>query len=581
MNKTKNNHSKNQEGSKKRYKKRTVKQNTPGQLRVCTLSGTDMIGRNANIIEYGDEILIVDFGFGFPGVELPGIDYLIPNYKYLVKNKHKIKGILITHGHMDHMGGLSFVMDKLDYPPIYAGRFANKLIEGRLQEANMSEKSKLINVRRGESIKLGSFKAQFIGVTHSIPDAFSIFIESPKGNVLVTGDYKIDYDPVSEKETEYDRLKGLRGKVDLMLGESTNAPRDGKAKSGKEIGQNIEELIMAHDGRIVVAAFSSIISRLYSVIKSAQKANRKVVISGRSLTNSVKIARELRYIDIPDNVLVPEQSMHKYQDDQILFLCTGSQAERYGALNRISLGEHKYFKIKPKDKILLAASEIPTNITDIAQMTDRLVRKGADIVQNDMWDIHESGHGLKEDMQIYHDLVQPKAVMPVHGELTRRYKAKINYVDWGMDEEDVYLTDDGHTWIFDGRKWKQGPILESNPILVDGLGIDDIGDVVIKDRRQLSEYGMVCVALNLSSKNKKMIGRPRFVSRGFVYVKNSTELFKKLEDITVSTHKDWQNKAYKSKKYDTRDLIYQIEKALSKEVYNQTEREPMILVAIV
>lgn len=547
-------------------------------LKVITLGGTETVGQNSNLIEYGDDILVVDYGFTFPGAEHLGIDYLIPNFHYLKANKHKVRGILITHGHLDHTGGLTYLLPELDYPPIYGGEFALALIKERLKEAHMEDKVKLIKVRRNQEVQLGQFKAKFIGVTHSIPNAFSIFVSSPKGNVFFSGDYKIDLKPANEPQTDYTALKELRGKVDLALMESTNASRKGKVLSETEVEQNLENLLRQYDGRIIVSMFSSLVSRIYSTVKIAQRLNRKVFISGRSLQTSLRIAQELGYINIPSDLVLPEEKLKEYPDNKILYICTGSQGERYAALNRIARDEHKYFKLKPTDLVVMSASEIPDNVTQIAKMTDMLLKHGVELIQSDTPGIHSSGHGLIEDMRIMYELIQPKAVMPIHGNLTMRYKNKKNLLSWGADPENVFLTQDGYVWEFINGKWQQTSTIEADPILIDGLGVGDIGEIVLRDREQLSQYGMVVVVLNLSSKGKKLIGRPRFVSRGFVYNKASKELFNELEEIVVMSHREWLNSG-KAKKI--KDLQYDTEKKLKKFILKKTEREPVILVATV
>lgn len=563
---------------KRHFRRRNPHQNhsvetRKDQLKVCTLSGTEEVGRNCNFVEFDDDIIIIDCGFSFPGQELLGIDYLIPNVAYLKRNKHKIKAILITHGHLDHTGGLEYILPELDYPPIYGGKFANALIASKLKEAEILNKVKLHNIDRSTKITIGKFHVTFIGVTHSIPNAFSIFVQSPKGNVFFSGDYKIDTDPANEAETDYDSLKQLRGKVDLALMESTNSRTEGKAKSGTEIAENLEDIIAKHSGRIMVAAFSSIISRLYSVIKIAEKTNRKVFISGRSLQNSIAIAQEQGYITVPQGLILSERTLQKYQDNQVMFICTGSQAERFSALNRVSLGEHTYFKVKQGDLIILSSSEIPVNVAKISEMTDRLIKRGADLVQNSFMQVHESGHGLKEDMRIMYKLTEPRYVMPIHGSLTMRYYNKKNYVSWGTPSDKVLLTSDGQVWIYDGRDWKREKQIESKPVMIDGLGVGDIGDIVLKDRNQLAEYGMVAVIMNLNNKTHQLIGRLNFLSRGFVYVKNSQKLFQELENIVRETHREWLS----SKKLDRKELRKLLETRLSKYIYKKTEREPMIL----
>jgi len=560
-----------------------MKENSKEFLKLCTLSGAAEIGRNCNFVEYGNEIVVIDAGYSFPGQEMYGIDYLIPNVSYLKKNKEKVKAILITHGHLDHTGALKWILPELGYPPVYAGGFAKALIEVKMKEYKMENKVKIISVDRKSTINIGrNFKATFIGINHSIPDAFSIFLQSPRGNIFFSGDYKIDMSPANEPQTDYEKLRQLRGKIDLALMESTNASNPGKAPSETEIFQNLGELISQQKGRVIVAAFSSLITRLYSLVEVAKRTNRKIVLSGKSLEQSIDIARQKNYIKIDDDLIIKERSMSKYPDNELLLLCTGSQAERFAALNRISLNEHKYIKIKKGDLIIMSSSEIPENISSIEKMTDRLINLGADLVKDSAeLKIHSTGHGNQEDMKMMYNLIQPKYIMPIHGPLTFRYFNKQNFVRWGVDEKNVFLTDDGQTWHFNGYSWNRGKKIESKPILIDGLGVGDIGDIVLKDRKQLSEYGIFTVVLNISSKNKRIIGRPRFISRGFIYMKGSRELRQEIENLVMDIHRDWLNQSHRTKTFKDEELKERIEKELSKLIYKRTEREPIILTAII
>ncbi len=550
-------------------------------LRVCTLSGTNEIGRNSNFIELGNEILIIDAGNTFPDADMFGIDYLIPNTSYLQKKKKNIKGILITHGHQDHMAALPYILRDLGFPTIYAGPFAAALIREKLREFDLLSKSKIVTVRRREEIQLGSFKVKFIGVTHSIPDSYAIFVQSPKGNVFFSGDYKIDTQPANEPETDYESLIALRGKVDLALMESTNAYRKGKAISETEVAKTLENVVTKHKGRVIVAAFASLVTRLYSLMQIAKKSGRKVVLAGRSLETAIAIAREQKYIDIPDDLIISEKNMSKFRDDQLLILSTGSQAERYAVLNRIALNEHKFIKAKKTDLVVMSSSEIPENVSKIEKMTDRLIRQGMDVLKSSEREIHATGHGLQEDIKMMYEYVEPKYIMPVHGSLTFRYQNKKNYVGWGHDPEKVLLTDDGMTWELVGNEWRRGSRVESKPILIDGLGIGDIGDVVLKDRRQLSQYGMFVVIMNISKPTKRLIGNLKFISRGFVYMKASQKLLREIENNVKDVHRKWYDSERDKKKLDERALIENVERDVSRYIKRKTEREPIVLPVVI
>lgn len=552
-------------------------------LKLCTLSGTTEIGRNSNFIQYKDEIVMVDAGYSFPGQEMYGIDYLIPNTKYLKKHKKDIKAILITHGHLDHIGALRWILPELDYPPIYAGGFAKSLIEEKMKEYKLEKKVKIFSVDRKSKINIGKyFKASFIGINHNIPDAFSIFIESPKGNIFFSGDFKFDLTPANEPQSDYEKLKSLRGRIDLALIESTNATIPGKAPSERMISDNLLEIIANQKGRVIVSAFSSLITRLYSLIEIAKKTNRKVLLAGRSLDQAIKIARENRYIKVDDGLLIKDKDVNKYPDNQLLILCTGSQGERFAVLNRVSLNEHKNIKIKKGDLVIMSSSEIPENISSIERMTDRLIALGAELMKDTVnMKIHSTGHGNQEDIRAMIDFIKPRNVMPIHGSLTFRYFNKQNLKKWGINPNNIHLTDDGQMWEYTGKYWKRGKKIESKPILIDGLGVGDIGDMVLKDRKQLAEYGIFTVILNLSANTHKVIGKPKFLSRGFIYFKHSQDLLKEITNTIFDTHRMWLSQQGKAKKVDYDKLREELEKSLSKLIYKRTEREPIIMIAIV
>lgn len=552
-------------------------------LKLCTLSGTSEIGRNSNFIQYKDEIIMIDAGYSFPGQEMYGIDYLIPNTKYLKSHKRDIKAILITHGHLDHIGALRWILPDLDYPPIYAGGFAKSLIQAKMKEYKMDKKVKIYSVDRKSKIQIGKyFKASFIGINHSIPDAFSIFIESPKANVFFSGDFKFDLTPANEPQSDYEKLKSLRGRVDLALIESTNATVPGRAPSEKMISENLLEVISSQKGRVIVSAFSSLITRLYSLIDIAKKTNKKVLLAGRSLDLAIKIARDNGYIKVENELFIKDKDINKYPDNQLLILCTGSQGERFAVLNRISLNEHRNIKIKKGDLVIMSSSEIPENISNIERMTDRLIGLGAELMKDTVnMKIHSTGHGNQEDIKAMVDFIRPRYIMPIHGSLTFRYFNKLNLEKWGVNPNNILLTGDGQVWEYAGGYWKRGRDVESKPILIDGLGVGDIGDMVLKDRKQLAEYGIFSVILNLSANTNRILGKPKFVSRGFIYFKNSQDLLKEITNTIFDSHRIWLGKQGKSKKPDYLSLQEDLEKSLGKVIYKKTEREPIIMVSII
>lgn len=540
-------------------------------LKICTLSGTNEVGRNCNFVEYGNDILVVDCGFSFPGEEMYGIDYLLPNTKYLSSKKRNIKGILITHGHLDHIGALAYILPDLGFPTVYAGEFARAIIEEKLKEANLIKKVKIVTVKHNIDIKLGVFNIRFLEVSHSIPDSSSIFIQSPRGNVFFSGDYKID------EKSDLSKIESLKGKVDIALLESTYAGKPGKAKSEADVAVNLEKVIAQHKGRVIVAAFASLVSRLSSLIEIAKRNGKKVVISGRSLHTILRIAVDQRYINIPDNLIISEKEMNKYEDSKLMIITTGSQAERYAALNRIALGEHAGIKGKKGDLILMSSSEIPGNAGKIERMTDGLISLGVDLLKNGEEEIHASGHGMQEDMKQFYNLLKPKYVIPVHGSLTMRYFSKKNYVEWGHNSDHVLLTADGQMWEYENSFCRKTTNIESRPILVDGLGTRDTGDIVLRDRKQLAEFGFLTIVLNLHSVTGNLIGNPRFVSRGFIYMKTGGALLKEIENIVSDVHREWKKKHRKEKA----ELVEEIEKRVGRYVYKKTEREPIILTAII
>lgn len=567
----------------KSFKKRpglTTKPNTP-HIKLATLSGNNEVGRNCSFLEDRSTIIIVDAGLSFPEQELFGIDYMIPNLDYLKKNKQKVKAIFITHGHLDHIGALPHMLQLLGFPKIYAGSFAARLIKQKLKDhREIESKVRIIEVARNEKIQVNNFSVQFIGVTHSIPHAYSLFVKTQVGNIFFSGDFKIDETPANEQQTDYDTLRSLRGQVDLALIESTNSTSSGKATSETQVSTTIEDLMKQAKGRVFIASFASQVSRLYVVSQTAAKLNKKIVLVGRSLKDAFRIARELNYIQIPENLFIAPQDAGKHPDNQLVFLCTGSQGEHYGAMNLLSLGQNRSVKIKPGDKVILSSSEIPGNEYKIGKMTDRLIRLGADLITNKLDTVHATGHGLQDDIKTMHDLIQPKKVMPIHGTLTMRYFNKLNFKNWGVRDEDILLTEDGQVWQFAKNIVRKDKAIPSKPVLIDGMGISDVGEVVLRDREQLAEYGMICIVINLTQKRKEIWGKVRFASRGFIYMNKSKELLSDLEKHINSVHKKWLEQSKSKKKFEMKELRETLNSEIAKFLFDRTKREPVIQVVL-
>lgn len=551
-----------------------------GYVKLGTLSGNSEVGRNCSFVEDRKTIILIDAGLSFPEQEIFGIDYLIPNLNYLKQNKEKVKAIFITHGHLDHIGALPYILPELGFPKIYAGRFAAELIKNKIKEFSFFDKVRIIETDRGTSIDIDNFRMKFVGVTHSIPHAYSLFLETKAGNIFFSGDFKIDEQPANEQQTDYDSLRELRGKIDLALIESTNSTSAGKSTSETDVAVTITELIRTAPGRVFIASFASQVSRLYVVSKIAASLDKKIVLAGRSLKDAFQIARDLKYIDLPDSLFVPPAHINKYDPKQLVILCTGSQGEHYGAMNMISRGEHRAIKLKPSDRVILSSSEIPGNEYKIGKMTDRLIQAGVELITNKLDTVHATGHGLQEDLRTMYELIQPKNVMPIHGTLTMRYFNKLNFKKWGMPDKNIFLTEDGFLWQVSRESISKLKSIPSKPVLVDGMGISDVGDVVLGDREKLAEYGMICVVLNLSQKQRHIIGQVNFASRGFIYMNKSKELLQQLDKKVRSIHQDWLDESRKTNRYEVKLLKEKLGKSVSDFLYSKTKREPIVLIVV-
>ncbi len=554
-----------------REKTRTDKN---GKLRVMSLGGLGEIGKNITVFEYGEDIVIIDAGMGFPDDDMLGIDLVIPDISYLVKNAEKIRGILITHGHEDHIGGVPYILRQINVP-IYGTRLSLGIIEGKLDEINPGYDPDLYTVEAGDVINLGVFKAEFIHVNHSIADACAIALKTPVGTVFHSGDFKLDVSPIDGLMMDLTRI-GEIGKagVQLLLCESTNAERAGYTPSERTVGSSLERIFVQYeDKRLIIATFSSNIHRVQQIINASAKHGRKVAVIGRSMVNVIGAAAELGYMDLPDGILIDVGEIKKYKPEQITLITTGSQGEPMSALYRIAFSEHDKVKIKPNDVVILSSSAIPGNEKLVGKIVNALIKNGVKVVNDSVEEVHVSGHACKEEIKLLMALLKPKYFMPIHGEERHLFANKENAEFMGIPSQNIFISEIGKVLEIDKKGARFNGIVPSGRILVDGSGVGDIGSVVLRDRKILSEDGLVVVVATVDTNGGYVVSGPDIISRGFVYVKESEELVERARKIAEAT----LNRVI-SKGYDERIQIKGlIRDELSKFIYKETKRRPMIL----
>ena len=548
-----------------------------GKLRVIPLGGLQEIGKNMTAFEYGDDIVVIDAGLGFPDDEMLGVDLVIPDISYLVKNAHKIRGILITHGHEDHIGAIPYLLQQINVP-IYGTRLSLGIIEGKLDENPPEYDPELYTVEAGDVINLGVFKAEFIHVNHSIADACAISLKTPVGTVFHTGDFKLDVSPIDGKMMDIVRI-GEIGKagVELLLCESTNAERGGYTPSERTVGSSLERIFAQYESRrLIIATFSSNIHRVQQIINCSAKHGRKVAVIGRSMTNVIGAAAELGYMELPDDVLIDITEVKKYKPEQLTLITTGSQGEPMSALYRIAFGEHDKVKLNASDVVVLSSSAIPGNEKLIGKIINALVKNGVKVVNDSVEEVHVSGHACREELKLMMALTKPKYVMPIHGEYRHLYANKEIAEFMGIPSQNIFVSEVGKVLEIDRKSAKFNGTVTAGNVLVDGAGVGDIGNVVLRDRKHLSEDGLVVVVATVDMKGAYVLSGPDIVSRGFVYVKESEELMKQARLIATEA----LNKALSKKNYDFTYIKSELRDALAKFIYKETRRKPMILPVI-
>lgn len=543
------------------------------KLKVIPLGGLQEIGKNITAFEYGNDIIVVDGGLAFPEDDMLGIDLVIPDISYLVKNKEKVRGIILTHGHEDHIGAMPYILKDLNVP-VYGTRLTLGLLKIKLDEHDMTSIVELNNVEPGETIELGAFKVEFIHTNHSIPDAVALALHTPVGIIVHTSDFKIDYTPIEGEPIDLARLAELGNKgVLLLMCDSTNVERPGFTMSERTVGDTFDEIFVNARGRIIVASFASNIHRIQQIIDASFKFGRKVAIVGRSMVNAVNVATELGYLNAPEGTLVDIDQIGRYPANMTTIITTGSQGEPMSALSRIAASEHRKVGILPGDLIIISASPIPGNEKSIFRVINELFKKGADVIYESLADVHVSGHACQEELKLVHNLVKPKFFMPVHGEY-RHLKQHANMAhSMGMPMENIFMMETGKILELTSDSAKINGSVPSGRVLVDGLGIGDVGSIVLRDRKLLSQDGLIVVVITTEKESGQIIAGPDIISRGFVYVREAEDLMEDAREVIKKTLSKCEGKG----KNDWSAKKGLIKDDLREYLFEKTKRKPMIL----
>ena len=548
-----------------------MKKSNGGKLKIIPLGGLEQIGMNITAFEYEDSIIVVDCGLAFPEDDMLGIDLVIPDITYLKDNYEKVKGFVITHGHEDHIGALPYVLREIN-APIYATKLTIGLIENKLKEHNLLRTTKRKTIKHGQSINLGCFRIEFIKTNHSIQDASALAIYSPAGIVVHTGDFKVDYTPVFGDAIDLQRFAeiGKKGVLALMC-DSTNAERKGFTMSERTVGKTFDNLFAEHKNtRIIIATFASNVDRVQQIINSAYKYGRKVVVEGRSMVNVIGTASELGYLNVPDNTLIDIDEMKNYPDEQMVLITTGSQGESMAALSRMAANIHKKVSIKPGDTIIFSSNPIPGNEKAVSKVINELSMKGAKVI---FQDVHVSGHACQEEIKLIYSLVRPKYAIPVHGEYRHLTAQKHVVEDLGIPKENIFILASGNVLEMDENSAQVTGSVQTGAILVDGLGVGDVGNIVLRDRQHLAEDGIMIVVMTLERHSNVVLAGPDIVSRGFVYVRESEDLMEHAKEVVENALDSCLDRNIT----DWGKIKNVVKDALSDFLWKRTKRSPMIL----
>ncbi len=585
-------------GAKPKFKGRVFRSNRPGprpdatpqtqtkvvrapsgdKLRIMVLGGCEEVGRNCTLIEYKNDIVLVDMGLQFPEEDMPGVDYIIPNMSYLKGKEKNIRGVIITHGHYDHIGAIPHTVPNIGNPPIYALPMSAAIIKRRQEDFHTRQLNVKIT-KVSDVLRLGNLTVSFFHINHSIPDAVGIVIDTPAGRVCHTGDWKFDFHPEGTEHADFQQIAAL-GKegVLVLMGDSTNANHEGHQISEKVIGEELTSIIEKAPGRVIVGTFASLLARVKQIIEASERLGKKVAIDGYSMKTNVEIAKTMGFIKCNQSTLIKPEQMDGYPDEKIVLICTGAQGEKNAALNRIANNEHRSVRVRETDTVIFSSSVIPGNEGSVQRLMDTLYRKGANVINYKMMDVHAGGHAKKEDIKLMLALFKPKFYVPIEGNhFLLRENAKVAY-SMGWSKDNVFIVDNGQVMEF----WKDGGMLTKEKIVtdyvfVDGLGVGDVSQVVLRDRQVLAEDGMVIVIAQIEKKTGKIVGYPDIISRGFIFMKEHQELIKATRDQVKKAIDDNDPKSAADPKY-TRDRIRD---EIGKFLFQKTERRPMILPVII
>ena len=544
------------------------------KLKIIPLGGLHEVGKNITVFEYEDEILVIDCGLSFPEDDMLGIDLVIPDITYLEKNADKIKGMIITHGHEDHIGAVPYVLKKINMP-VYAPKLAMGLIKNKLEEHRILRSSKLIEVTEGQTIKFGKyFNVEFISSTHSIPDSFMLAIKTPIGTVLHTGDFKIDFTPIDGKMMNFGRIAELGNEGILaLMSDSTNSERKGTTMSESSIGPVFDKLFEGCTKRIVIATFASNVHRIQQIVSSAVKYKRKIAVCGRSMINMITTAKDLGYIKCPDDIFIDIDNISTYNDEQLVIITTGSQGETMSALTRMAAGDHKKVKITPNDLVIISAKPIPGNEKSVSKVIDDLMQIGAEVVYSALADVHVSGHACQEEQKLILALTRPKFFIPVHGEYRHIRAHSETAQSMGVPAKNIALMENGRIVELSEDEIKLGSMVPNGKILVDGLGVGDVGNIVLRDRQHLSQDGLIIIVLTMDSSTGEIVAGPDIISRGFVYVRESENLMEDVRNVV-------KHELVKCEQRGVRDwatIKATVRENLRDYIFSKTKRNPMII----